>query len=241
MGRTTCGDDSMTVPAGIIRKLATFQPLTQEEDDQWRDEIDYEKVHLKTKSIMDQAAYRATYTVRGHRESGFWIAPSAAASEFAVTPDGEDDGQLMTAPREILERLARFQPLTSSEEAQWADKIDYKEVHRLTGNVLRQAAYHATYRVAGHGGPGFYIGDEPEDWQHKDAVGWLWDQFGLPRAQKLKDDPGFLRADYLQALHKAKEDKNEAIRMCMKEYRVPSFNTMVQRLFRAGIRNLPWY
>ena len=229
----------MTVPAEIVRKLATFQPLTQEEEDQWGDEIDYKKVHLTTKSIVDQAAYRATYTVRGHRESGFWLGAPEVASKLAVTPDREDGAESMNAPREIQERVAKFQPLTPAEEARWADKIDYEEVHRLTGNVFREAAYHATSRVAGHGGPSFWMGGEPEPWQHKDAVGWLWDQFGLPRPHRLKDDPGFLRADYQRALE-ATGDKDEAIRTCMKDYHVGHFKTMVQRLHRAGVTGLPW-
>ena len=51
MGRTTYGGDSMTVPAEIVRKLATFQGLTQEEEDRWGDEIDYKRVHHTTELI----------------------------------------------------------------------------------------------------------------------------------------------------------------------------------------------
>jgi hypothetical protein len=41
----------MTVPAEIVRKLATFQGLTQEEEDRWGDEIDYKRVHHTTELI----------------------------------------------------------------------------------------------------------------------------------------------------------------------------------------------
>ena len=145
----------------------------------------------------------------------------------------------MTVPAEIVRKVATFQVLTQAEKDRWGDEIDYKRVHLTTKSILDQAAYHATSRVAGHGGPSFWTEGEPEPWQHKDAVGWLWDQFGLPRPHRLKDDPGFLRADYQRALE-ATGDKDEAIRTCMKDYHVGHFKTMVQRLHRAGVTGLPW-
>ncbi len=146
----------------------------------------------------------------------------------------------MTVPAEIVRKLATFQGLTQEEEDRWGDEIDYKRVHDTTGVIVGNARYYATWKDGGYGGPGEYRGGEPKPWKHHDAVMWLWNQFGLPQPQKLKDDPGFLRTDYLRALEKAGGDTKEAIRTCMDEYRVLTFDAMVKRLQRAGIKNLPW-
>ena len=56
----------MTVPAEIVRKLATFQGLTQEEEDRWGDEIDYKRVHHTTELIVGNVRNYATWRDGGY-------------------------------------------------------------------------------------------------------------------------------------------------------------------------------